>query len=359
MVYRGRSQWWLGVAVVSGLIVCMGASAQGPLEKASKEAKAAEIEPVVIRMYNVQDLTLGRDYPYRSAVVPPTALEPYGGLGSFGSEVGASGELFGGGETTVGEPESLSSALTPDVVAELIQRTVDPASWEERASIERVGALLVITQTAENHEKIAELLAEFRKARPMVTVEARWILVDDAKAPLLFPKEGAGRTVPAEVSEELLQQAGVSVIYRGQITSFDRQTVHLATGRGQAVVADMEPIVAEAAVAYEQAITTLLWGALLEVTPVLSPDRKSVTMRLHSLITEEQSLRTKTVVSVTSDKGAKTTMTELDLPEFLLHTFRTAVRAPLDKEIIVGGMTAPKAADGKVLYLVLCVSASE
>jgi len=95
------------------------------------------------------------------------------------------------------------------------------------------------------------------------------------------------------------------------------------------------------------------------VTLVLSPDRKSVTMRLHSLITEEQSLRTKTVVSVTSDKGAKTTMTELDLPEFLLHTFRTAVRAPLDKEIIVGGMTAPKAADGKVLYLVLCVSASE
>lgn len=50
---------------------------------------------------------------------------------------------------------------------------------------------------------------------------------------------------------------------------------------------------------------------------------------------------------------------DIELPEFLLHTFRTTVRAPLDKGILIGGMTSPKAVDGKVLYLFLQVSSSK
>jgi hypothetical protein len=344
--------------------VLSGASAdKGPLEKVSKAVEVAKIEPVMIRMYNVQDLTLGRDYPYRSAVVPPTSIDPYaegamGGGGGMGGLFAATPE-----PPNVGDQASLTSAMTPQVIADLIRRTVDSEPWDNeggRGKIDYVGALLVITQTAEGHKRIGELLDQLRTARPMVTVEARWLLLDDEQVSKIVPDDPARRTVPQEVSAEALKEAKATVIYRGQITCFDRQTVHLASGRGQAVMADLTPVVGENAVGFDPRITQVLWGLLLEVTTSLSPDNKAATLRLHSLITEPVSIRTKTLETPApgAEKTAGVAKNEIDLPEFLLHTFRTTMRVPVNKGILIGGITAPKASDGKVLYLFMQVSAS-
>jgi hypothetical protein len=79
----------------------------------------------------------------------------------------------------------MTSTLTPAVIEELIRRIVEPDSWDElggRGRIERVGALLVVTQTADNQKKVAELLEQFRTERQMVTLQARWDLLDDARS---------------------------------------------------------------------------------------------------------------------------------------------------------------------------------
>jgi len=338
---------------------------RGALEKAAEAARAAKVEPVVIRMYNVQDLTLGRDFPYRSSVVPPTSLEPY----AAGVEMGeGSAGLFaaaGGAQPQVGDQAALSSAMTPDVISEIMKRTVDPESWEDeggRGRVQRVGALLIITQTAANHARIVELLEQFRTARQMVSIEAMWVLLDDAQSGKLLG-DPAKRSVPPEVTPAAMQESGAAVIYRGQITCFDRQTVHLASGRAQTIMIDMEPVVAESAIGFDVQPTALLWGALLEATPVLAPDGKSITLRLHSLITEGQEVRTAKIQSAiggSDSKGASpVTTNEIELPEFLMHTFRTTIRAPLGKAFLVGGMTGPRAADGKVLYLILEITASK
>jgi hypothetical protein len=164
------------------------------------------------------------------------------------------------------------------------------------------------------------------------------------------------------VTAAALKAAEGTVIYRGQITCFDRQTVHLASGRGQAIMANITPVVGEAAVGFDPVVSQLLWGVLLEVTPALAPDGKSVTLRLHSLVTEPQAMRTKTIEASgpTNAKGESSgAKSEIDLPDFLLHTFRTAMRVPVDKGVLIGGMTSPKAADGKVLYLFIHVTASK
>jgi len=342
---------------------------KGPLEKVSKAAEAAKVEPLVIRMYNVQDLMLGRDFPYCSSFMPPTSLEPdLSGPSYAAAATGGFGDLFGA--TKVAEDRSAASALTPNVLVDLIQRTVDPDSWIEnggRGKIDRVGALLVVTQTAENHKKIAELLEQFRTDRPMIAIEARWMLLDDAQVAQIVPEDAAKRTVPIQVTAAALNEAKATVVYRAQVTCFDRQMTHMVSGQAQTWMADVTPVVAEAAVGWDPIISNALWGALLEVTPALTPGGNSVILKLHSCITEG-SMRTKQVTSaiLSSSSGAKdnpagagVAKADIELPEFLLHTFRTTVRAPLDKGILIGGMTSPKATDGKVLYLFLQVSSSK
>jgi len=341
---------------------------KGPLEKVSKAAEAAKVEPLVIRMYNVQDLMLGRDFPYRSSVMPPTSLEPDLSGPSYAEAArGGFGDLFGA--TRVDEDRSAASALTPNVLVDLIQRTVDPESWVEAGGvgrIDRVGALLVVTQTAENHRKIAELLEQFRTDRPMIAIEARWMLLDDAQVAQIVPEDAAKRTVPIQVTAAALKEAKATVVYRAQVTCFDRQTTHMASGQAQAIMADMVPVVAEAAVGWDPTISTVLWGALLEVTPALTPGGNSVILKLHSCITEAQTQHTMQLTAAipglsggTKENPLPPVKAEIELPEFLLHTFRTTVRAPLDKGILIGGMTSPKATDGKVLYLFLQVSSSK
>jgi len=365
-----------GAAAQKGPLEKAGQSSaeKGPLEKVSKAAEAAKIEPLVIRMYNVQDLMLGRDFPYRSTVMPPTSLEPDMSGPAYGSAeaaaaAGGRGQLFGATEPT--EDRSAASALTPNVLVDLIQRTVEPDSWVEnggQGKIDRVGALLVVTQTAENHKKIAELLEQFRTDRPMIGIEARWMLLDDAQVAQIVPEDAAKRTVPIQVTAAALKEAKATVVYRAQVTCFDRQTTHMASGQAQALMSNMTPVVAEAAVGWDPTISTVLWGALLEITPALTPGGNSVILKLHSCITESQKMSTRHVESAipSSSSGAKdnpggagVAKADVDLPEFLLHTFRTTVRAPLDKGILIGGMTSPKATDGKVLYLFLQVSSSK
>jgi hypothetical protein len=350
-----------------------GPPEKGPLEQSLKAAEAKKVEPVVIRMYNVQDLLLGKDFPYRSGVLPATAISSYD-AGQYAAAAGGGGQfgnLFGNtSQTNVGGPADLASALTPEVLQELIQRTVDSEPWADeggRAKIDRVGPLLVVTQTVENHKKIAELLEQLRTARPMVTIEAKWVLIEDTQIGKVVPEAGPKRALPIEAPDAALAAAEAKTIYRGQITCFDRQVVHLASGRAQTLLTRLQPVVAEAAVGSDPEFTTLLWGALLEITTSLSADSKSATVNLHTLITEGKEMRTRAIaggqVGGKSDKGdggkGEQASTLVDLPEFLLHTFRTTVRVPLDKQVIVGGMTSPTATDGKVLYLVLQISSGK
>lgn len=339
-----------------------GPEEKGPLDQALKAAEAKKVEPLIVRIHNVQDLMMGCDYPYCG---PPTPTMTGGQAPVFESasvlqQAGAGGGLFAGA-TAIGDAAAMASALNTEVLIAVIMRTVDTENWEDsggRGKIDSVGPLLVITQTAENQKKIAELLDQFRAAKQMVTIEARWVLLDDAQVAKLIP-EGGKRTVPVEVAPGALVAAEAKVIYRGQITGFDRQKVHVATGKVQRYVENATPVVAENAIGWDPQLGALLMGAVLEITPALAPDGKSATLDLESHISEAGDMRTKTFTGAVSGEKGESAKADIDLPEWLVHTFRTTLRVPLDKPVLIGGMTAPKAADGKVLYLILEISASK
>jgi len=348
-----------------------GGEDKGPLDQALKAAEAKKVEPLVVRMYNVQDLMMGRDSRY-SGPLPPT--HPDAG-GSFLQSATQQAQAGGGGaglfsvaSTLVGDQAAIASTLSPEVVTEVIQRTIDPENWEEsggRGKITSVGALLVVTQTAENQKKIAELLEQFRAQRQMVAIEARWVLLDDAQVAQLVP-EGAKRTVPLEITPAALAAADAKVIYRGWITCFDRQRVHVVTGKAQIYIAGATPVVSDGAVGWDAQIGSTLMGAMVEIVPALSPDGKAVTVDLQSHVSEADGESRKT--SITAAVGGKspgtgtgtgTATVDIDLPQWLLQTFSTSIRMPLGKPVLIGGMTSPMAANGKVVYLILEVTASK
>jgi hypothetical protein len=341
-------------------VLCLAAVATaGPLEKARQEAEEAKVEPVFVRMYNVQDLMLGRDHPYDGGMLPATHLP--GGVTQAAAHEGGGGgfgDLFAG--AALGEQAALTSALSPEVLREIIMRTVETEPWVDeggRARIENVGALLVITQTAEGHEQIKDLIDQFRRARRMVSVHARWLLArPDELQPLLL---NAPRSVPQVVDLAPLARPDVDarIIYEGRVTCFDRQTTHLASGSAEVYCTDQEPVIAEDAVGWDPTMIPVLFGAFLQITPSASEDRNEATVDIRSSITEKGGEPKATTVEAATTQGhAKA---EIDKPNFLGHTFRTTLRVPLDTPVLVGGMTSPEALEGKVIYLILEVSASE
>jgi len=339
------------VAAVLTLAVTLGA--RGDSEDSPKAAdqhdEAMENTPVVVRLYDVYDLTMGTDYPYTLCVPPVTTTgarqlwrqpdyDPYSG-GFFGSN------------STRNEPPS-DSTLAPETLEEMLRYAVDPLSWTYYGRIERFNTVLVITQSEANHRQIADLLAQLRSERPTVKIEARWVLLDVAEAAQLLPPTDV---VPAVLEPDALAKVEEKIVYRGQITGLSQQTVHLAAGRTETLLTDVEPIVAESVTGICPSLEAFLSGAMLEVTAAVAPDGASATVDLRSVVSEMEKGSKRSVPA--GGKGVP--LTELDVPQFLLHTLRTTLRMPTGRAVVVGGLTSPMAKNGKVLYLVLEVGVAK
>jgi hypothetical protein len=50
---------------------------------------------------------------------------------------------------------------------------------------------------------------------------------------------------------------------------------------------------------------------------------------------------------------------DVEMPSVFVHTFATTAKVPLGKPVLIGGMTQPGAEKGKVLCLVLEVTAAK
>ena len=120
---------------------------------------AAEPKPPVIvtRMYDVTDLLRpARNFPYDSAVVPPTLLPNrrwrYGGGGAS-----ASGGLFTGQRLSPEEEARHVSEEAFNNLTKLIQENVDPLNWRDSGgsigSIRNLGSVMVVQQTAEGRHR--------------------------------------------------------------------------------------------------------------------------------------------------------------------------------------------------------------
>jgi hypothetical protein len=362
-------------------------------------AAAPDAGKMSIRSYDVSDLLRpSRDYPYDSAVIPPTELSSETDFTGFVSEqrvvtrerqdlldatalidlvlamvdpnswdgwrpapkqvvIPAAARRGGGGGG--GDPGLFAGQQNP------LQAQPDVAGGADKARLRMLGTALVVLQTDENHKRIAELLTQLRKeAGPLriVTVRADWLLLDPADADGIVKrkagdaKSGAVHEVDLAAFEKL---AGQSVRYRGLTTCFNGQTTHVASGRARTVVHDLEAVTGEGVGLYSPRVALIHAGAILQVTPLLAADGATALVDVQSVVSESGNTNATTemprpATTLPLDPSRNT----IDKLDMIVHQLKTSLRLPTNKPFLIGGMTLEPSttSDGKQLYLVLEVS---
>jgi hypothetical protein len=364
MRHARRFGWVLVAAILAGFAFLV----TGPGRAGEEEAKKAEELPV--RTYRIEDLFLQRDWSAGSASMPDMLeLErPY-----YAACVGGFGDLFGGkkdGKKPEGGPIGWQGLV--DLIRRVLNSESDPkvAPWHDEgvpAAIEYLcigkAQILIVTQTPHGHERIEELLEAFRAESevggPMLTIHARWIEVDEAKAADLLGR-GPKRAVPMQVSAADLEKAGGRTVYRAATTTFDRMKVFLAAGKLKTFLADVEAVVTEESWGVDPTIGAMLVGALLEVHPMVSQRKDTVLLDYRSYVNHGGSIERRPLPDFALLGGAREPMkVDVDLAEVDFQTLRGSVRIPFDKTILLGLTTGPKLQEGKVCALLVEVSASK
>jgi len=333
----------------------------------AEEEGAKKAEDLPVRVYRIEDLFLHRDWGAQ-ALGMTDVLEPERPWRFPGVYLGnSSGPHFGDVE---GEPIEWQALV--DIIQRTVSRASDPkvAVWVDQggpAEIEYMALgkthMLIVTQTTHGHDRIEGFLGELRGQSqvggPMLTIHARWVELPDAKAADLLGRDPK-RKVPMEVSAAEFDKAGATTVYRGATTTFDRMKVFVASGKLRTYLQDAEPVVAEGAIGVDPCTGVLLAGALLEVRPQLSSDGSRVILDFISYVNHTATVEPRPLPHWGIVEGARPPMkVALDTHSVDFHTLRGSVRVPLDKTVLLGVTTGPDLKAGRVMCLLVEVSASK
>jgi len=357
---------WLVVAwVVLACGVALGAEGQSAEKK--QEPKQ---EPLTVKVYRVEDLFIKRDWTSNRVGLPDILDSMLGITQAAMNAGGEAGSLFG--VSIASDRAIIGQTELVDIIKRTVNNTTNAkvAPWADEggpAAIECLATqdavMLIVTQTPEGHEKVTELLdgllAERDVSGPLVTISAQWIEVDEGKARQLTGRDPK-RLVPMAITAADIEKAGAKVVYRGATTCFDRQTVFVSSGKLKAYLGDVTPVCTEATIGLSPIMRYLLVGAMLEVRPQLSRTHDTVLLDFRSFVNQSGTIEYRPVPDIAVvDKRWTPIRVDLGYPEVDFHTLRGSIRIPLDKTILVGGCTSAKMKDGKVLCLIVEVSASK
>jgi len=331
-------------------------------------------EQTSLRIYDVADLAeLGKEYPYAEAAQPPTRLVGWTAPVREGPVFGCK---FPDLPDFDDSPQRRRERrpLNAEELAELVRILVDPDSWSDLdvggagpGFIRPVGKALIVRQTKANHQRVEQFLELLRGhylRRRRVLIEALWLTARAGTLPVVPDGAGADAPgVPAAVALDALDKAGVKTVYRGRITGFDGQRLHLASGPAQSLVYELVPVVSGAATAAHPMVRIVQWGPVLDVTASILPDGRRVLLDLSAVATRSRGLRTNRVqVALQRGDGRPPGPPDgMDLFECDVQlNLQSTLTAPLGRAVVVGAATQPTDDDGPPtqMYLVLKVTVS-
>ncbi len=272
--------------------------------------------------------------------------------------------------------------ISLDDLISAITATIDPKSWDSNGgegTIAPLGNSLLISAMPRVHEQITRLFDTFRKrwgTLRTVSVQAHWLWLSDAQlAAVLADGQAKGQERPAfgmvndaaweALRKELRQADKQPAGYQAVVTCYNGQTVHAVSGSQRRVIAEMVPVVGEDKVAYAPSVTTLQEGAALQVTPMVTSAGKLVVLDLHSRVVlvrggpgEKRLARDAAAAGKSAARDVAATIDRLNIANQHLET---TLRVPVDRRILVGGMTfesQPKSGDPS-LYLFVKATVQE
>lgn len=388
------------VAVTLALPVCGRAQ-----DKAKGDDEVAE--ELVIKVYRVLDLVSpAPNYAYEGTYLPAFEAKlsrpvgygsgttgAVGGMGGMGGGMGGMGtgmfrvednlaQVAGARGANQNQPAATAVGSLPTAnrrppvtriemnqLIEAITTIVEPDSWDENGgngTMTRLGGSLLIRQTAAVQSKIQSFLQAIQRESGtfrILSIDAQWLLLNqDQRTRLQGAAKDkkpsfAGQTVSREALAELPAETRR---YAGQITCFNGQTVYIISGRLQTVVQGAIPVVGGSDVGYQPVLLTPHLGVLLQLTPSVLPGDDGILVDLQSSVTRadesEKPVRLRGIAHEDGDFENTQPAVQIDRLNVTAQQFATSLRIPLDKPMLVGGMTLPGSDAGPqegVLYLVI------
>ena len=327
----------------------------------------------VLRLYNVNDLLS----PVLDFPGPELGWSAVGG-----GDAGGGFDLFGGGGGGEG-----GEGLSIDMIEELIRTAIEPDSWDlDGVALDvRQGGTLFINQTPEIHELVAQLLANLR-SQASLQVNTRIRLLDLRKAfieeigveyrnPGLlvngfdgfsrrssswfsngsitqdlpdnavqtpFDTNFAGMRLNAAftdaqvnaVFEAMEQERDAIILNAPELTSFSGQRANAQFIRQIAYISDYEVDGGT----LNPTISVLNVGDIIDIRPLVSADRKYVTLEVRPTSVILQDVFTERLAAVTTvaDFGVVFDY-PIELPNVEVRTLRTTVMLPDKGSLMLGG----------------------
>jgi hypothetical protein len=271
-----------------------------------------------------------------------------------------------------------------DQLLEAVTTTIEPSQWDDSGgpcSISPLGTSLLVSATSSIHRQIEGLFGAFRErwgTLRTVTVQADWIWLSRpelAQAVQRLPsltqpgQEPSFGLIDEKVWDELIVKEGCHTGYTATITCTNGQTVNTVSGRQSVVVDAVTPVAGrgeETEIGYRASSSPLQEGAAVQVTPVVSTSGKFVILDVHTRVVEPASDPVEQPPAA-QGKAAKTKHAAIaaaeavDRPQLRSHRFATTLRLPVDRRVLVGGMTyqADAGDEAKGMYLVVKTSIQE
>jgi hypothetical protein len=369
---------------------------------------------LIVRVYDLSELfsiapayaaAIGNDLGLSPRPVFPEAAIPHSAGGGAAGMGGMGGGLFavgnevllaqaGGGRAASGPTASADVAASAKTslqsLINAIETTIEPDSWESLSgpgSIARLGTSLIIRNDAGVHDQVDALFTLLRQkwgTLRTVSIGAWWLPLTEQQLAKLLPGNGKGQTgvegieafgiVDPAAWQQLLEADAradkkTSGAWRAAITCYNGQTVSTTAGAEDGIVSDIEPIPARGAdnqpegrIAYRAMMTAIHEGASLQVAPLVSSSGKFVMLDVHSSVTtREPAPAGRRQAARDDDHGPSAVVAALDRPRLLTQRLATTLRAPIERVMLVGGMTvsAKPQGDEPTLYLFLKATVQE
>jgi tetratricopeptide (TPR) repeat protein len=138
------------------------------------------------------------------------------------------------------------------------------------------------------------------------------------------------------IARALQKQAKGVLLDAPRVMAMNGQRVHVAFLRQQNYIKDLEVIASQAAIAFEPVIDTFTTGVVLDVKPVMSYDRKYVTMHLVPTLAQLQDLRNYDLTQGDLANGNNGTL--IQLPWIQLQRARGTITVPDRGSLLLGGL---------------------
>jgi len=128
-----------------------------------------------------------------------------------------------------------------------------------------------------------------------------------------------------------------NIIEAPSVTVYNGQRAHLTAITNTAYVKDFDPEVAQASVIAEPIIDVVQEGVILDVKPVVSSDRRFITMELRPTIAQLKREADGSITSFTTGLGVGEAVV-IELPQLEIKRLRTTVSMPDRSTLLLGGM---------------------